>query len=117
MSNNSPMAASCSWISEELLIETQKVWSKVSGHPIDRDEAVEILENVKRFTPSARTPDNRSVAIPPGCAPPEPALSRTTGELGCLNRRSGSGRRPSPLARSGCPHRRSASRPVVRRAP
>jgi len=40
---------SCNWISDELLLETQEHWSEAYGRPIDRDEAVEILMNVKRL--------------------------------------------------------------------
>lgn len=40
---------SCGWITDELLLDTQEVWSEAYGRPIDRDEAIEILENVKRL--------------------------------------------------------------------
>lgn len=37
------------WITVELLVETQKVWSEAYGREILADEAVEILGNVKRL--------------------------------------------------------------------
>ena len=37
------------WITDELIIETQRVWSPVYGRVISTDEATEILMNVKRF--------------------------------------------------------------------
>ena len=40
---------SMAWISDELLAETIDVWSENYGRPIGRDEAVEILMNVKRL--------------------------------------------------------------------
>ena len=40
---------SLAWITDELLGETQRVWSEVYGRDISADEATEILMNVKRF--------------------------------------------------------------------
>ena len=40
---------SLAWITDELLAETQRVWSEVYGREISADEATEILMNVKRF--------------------------------------------------------------------
>lgn len=40
---------SMAWISDELLAETQRVWSKAYGRPIGEEEAVEILTNVKHL--------------------------------------------------------------------
>ena len=40
---------SSSWISDELLIKTQRVWSKAYGRSVDREEAIEILTNVKQL--------------------------------------------------------------------
>ena len=37
------------WISEELLTETQRVWSEAYGREIAADEAIEILVNVRRL--------------------------------------------------------------------
>ena len=37
------------WITDDLLARTQAVWSEVAGKPVDEDEAVEILLNVKRL--------------------------------------------------------------------
>ena len=37
------------WISDALLAETVEVWSQAYGRPLDQDEAVEILVNVKRL--------------------------------------------------------------------
>ena len=35
------------WITEELLLNTQRIWSEVAGRIISADEAVEMLRNVK----------------------------------------------------------------------
>lgn len=40
---------STAWITDELLRETRRVWSKAYCRPIDDREATEILMNVKRF--------------------------------------------------------------------
>jgi len=40
---------SASWISDDLLAETKRLWSKAYGRPISQDEAIEILQNVKRL--------------------------------------------------------------------
>lgn len=40
---------SAQWISEELLFETRKIWSKAYKRVISNDEAIEILMNVKRM--------------------------------------------------------------------
>jgi hypothetical protein len=40
---------SMAWISDELLAQTQRVWSKAFGRPVDVEEAVEILTNVKHL--------------------------------------------------------------------
>lgn len=37
------------WVSDELLAETIEVWSEAYQRPVDEDEAMEILMNVKRF--------------------------------------------------------------------
>jgi len=37
------------WITDDLLAETQTVWSRAYGRAIGADEAVEILTNVKRL--------------------------------------------------------------------
>lgn len=37
------------WITGELLVETQRVWSEAYGREVSADEAVEILSNVKRL--------------------------------------------------------------------
>lgn len=37
------------WITETLIENTRRVWSKAYGRVISPDEAVEILVNVKRF--------------------------------------------------------------------
>ncbi len=38
---------SLAWISDELLEETRRVWSKAYGRVLSAEEAVEILMNVK----------------------------------------------------------------------
>lgn len=40
---------SMAWITDDLLVETQDVWSEVYGRPVDEAEAIEILMNAKRF--------------------------------------------------------------------
>ena len=37
------------WISNELLAQTQRVWSRAYGRPIGEEEAAEILTNVKHL--------------------------------------------------------------------
>lgn len=37
------------WLSDEQIGETRRVWSKVYGRVISEDEAVEILQNVRRL--------------------------------------------------------------------
>jgi hypothetical protein len=37
------------WISEDLLTETRKVWSKAYGRVLSNEEAIEFLMNVKRM--------------------------------------------------------------------
>jgi hypothetical protein len=37
------------WITDELLVYTQNVWSKAYGKPVAEDDAIEILVNTKRF--------------------------------------------------------------------
>ena len=38
---------SLAWINEDLVEETQRVWSKAYGRVVTRNEAVEMLVNVK----------------------------------------------------------------------
>jgi hypothetical protein len=37
------------WITDELLADTRRVWSKTYGRVIADEEAIEILMNVRRF--------------------------------------------------------------------
>jgi hypothetical protein len=37
------------WITDDLLAETRRVWSKAEGRVIADEEAIEILMNVRRF--------------------------------------------------------------------
>lgn len=37
------------WVSEELLADTMAVWSKTYGRPVGREEAMEILANIKHY--------------------------------------------------------------------
>jgi hypothetical protein len=37
------------WISDELIVDTRRVWSAAYGRVISTDEAVEILNNVRRL--------------------------------------------------------------------
>lgn len=41
--------SSLAWVSDELIAETQRLWSARYGREIAMDEAIEILFNVKRF--------------------------------------------------------------------
>jgi hypothetical protein len=41
--------ASLAWMTDELIAETQRVWSPHYGRELSRDDAVEILRNVKGF--------------------------------------------------------------------
>ena len=40
---------STQWLSDERIVEARRVWSKAYGRVISRDEAVEILINVRRL--------------------------------------------------------------------
>ena len=40
---------SLAWMTDELIAETQRVWSPQYGRDLTSNEAVEILRNVKRF--------------------------------------------------------------------
>lgn len=40
---------SLSWISDEMINDTQRLWSKRYGRELSTDESVEILQNIKRF--------------------------------------------------------------------
>jgi hypothetical protein len=40
---------SLAWMTDELIAETQRVWSPQYGRDLSKGEAVEILRNVKRF--------------------------------------------------------------------
>jgi hypothetical protein len=40
---------SLAWMTDELIAETQRVWSPHYGRELSTDDAVEILRNVKRF--------------------------------------------------------------------
>ena len=44
-----PRTPSLAWISNELLKETQELWSEKYGRPVTEDEAIEILVNVGRL--------------------------------------------------------------------
>ena len=51
-----------SWISDELLAETQRVWSSVYGREVAVAEATEILLNVKRLAGLLVRPSNAAAA-------------------------------------------------------
>jgi hypothetical protein len=40
---------SAAWISDGLLAETRRVWSREYGRPVDEEEAIEMLMNVRRL--------------------------------------------------------------------
>lgn len=40
---------SAAWVSDELLARTMAVWTRNYGRPVDEDEALEILMNVKQL--------------------------------------------------------------------
>ena len=46
---SSRRAMSMEWISDELIRDTQRVWSPRYGRDLSEEEAVEILMNVKRL--------------------------------------------------------------------
>ncbi len=46
---------SLAWMTDELIAETQRVWSPHYGRELSHEEAVEILRNVKRFAEVAMT--------------------------------------------------------------
>jgi hypothetical protein len=37
------------WVSDELLADTMAVWSKTYGHLVGKEEAMEILTNIKHY--------------------------------------------------------------------
>jgi hypothetical protein len=39
----------CTWMTDELIAETRRVWSKAYGRVISDEECIEILANVKRL--------------------------------------------------------------------
>lgn len=41
-----------SWMTDELVEDTRRIWSPVYGRDISKDEAMEMLTNVKRFAES-----------------------------------------------------------------
>ncbi|MCK6456329.1 MAG: hypothetical protein L6Q92_07345 [Phycisphaerae bacterium] len=49
MRDETRLPASCEWISDELIEHTVCVWSEYLCRPVGRDEAVEMLQNVKRL--------------------------------------------------------------------
>lgn len=61
-------APSPKWMSEELISDTQQVWSKVYGRQINREEAINILHNTANVATVFRRiiRDQRAS----GCAPP-----------------------------------------------
>ncbi len=66
----------CGWITDELLIETHRVWSKAYGRAISRDEAIEILDNVKRLAEALREIPPKLREGGPADPPPEEELSQ-----------------------------------------
>jgi hypothetical protein len=42
-------AASAPWLSNDRIDQTRRVWSQAYGRVISREEAIEILLNVRRF--------------------------------------------------------------------
>lgn len=46
---------SLAWMTDELIADTQRVWSPRYGRELSTDEAVEILRNVKRFAEALLT--------------------------------------------------------------
>ena len=40
---------SLAWITEELIAEHRRVWSKYYRRPVSRTEALEIIHNLRRF--------------------------------------------------------------------
>ncbi|MBI1349094.1 hypothetical protein GC163_22715 [bacterium] len=50
MSRDGPRPLSMDWITDDLLRATLAAWSPRYEQPLDADDAVEILMNVKRFS-------------------------------------------------------------------
>ncbi len=44
-----PAPLLAAWVSDSLLEDTRRVWSRQYGRPVSAEEAVEILMNVKRL--------------------------------------------------------------------
>lgn len=40
---------SLAWVSDEMIAETQRLWSERYRREVSADEAIEILQNIKRF--------------------------------------------------------------------
>ncbi len=38
-----------SWMTDELVDETRRIWSPIYGRDVSKEEAMEMLTNVKRF--------------------------------------------------------------------
>ena len=38
-----------SWMTDELVDDTQRIWSPIYGRDVSKEEAMEMLTNVKRF--------------------------------------------------------------------
>lgn len=49
-----PPPPSAAWMSPALMEKTHVVWSKRYGRPLEQHEAVEILDNVRRFAEVVR---------------------------------------------------------------
>lgn len=49
MAHETRVPASLEWISDGLIEDTVRVWSAYLGRPVERDEAIEMLQNVKRL--------------------------------------------------------------------
>ncbi|MDL1888699.1 hypothetical protein FBQ96_03785 [Nitrospirales bacterium NOB] len=49
MADEGKLPASCAWMNDELIENTISVWSEYLGRPVERDEAIEMLQNVKRL--------------------------------------------------------------------
>ncbi len=70
--NEKPL--SCDWITDDLLRNTQEAWSEAYGRPISRDEAVEMLLNVKRLGEALREISPKLREDGPAEPPPEEEL-------------------------------------------
>lgn len=55
--------AAMSWITDGLVVETRRVWSKYLGRVVNEDEAVEILVNTRMFVVTIMAAEDDGVPV------------------------------------------------------